>query len=251
MDMTTGQTMTLNAHDQPVKSLRWMSTSTAQCLVSGSWDKTLKYWDLRSPNAMAVVQLPERCYSMDISGSLLVAATAERHICIYDLSNPTQMYKNLTSPLKWQTRTVSCYHDGSGYAIGSIEGRVGLQWLDEKQGSHFAFKCHRDGNNAYAVNAISFHPIHGTFSTAGSDGFIHFWDKDSKQRLESSASLGSPIPVTAFNRNGSLYAYALSYDWAKGHEHYQPGAKNSIMVHQIQDTDCKPRQSTSRFGGRR
>jgi hypothetical protein len=37
---------------------------------------------------------------------------------------------------------------------------------------NFAFKCHRDTdhgrNNIYAVNAISFHPVYGTFSTAGS-----------------------------------------------------------------------------------
>lgn len=111
--------------------------------------------------------------------------------------------------------------------------------------NNFAFKCHREGNNAYSVNAISFHPIHGTFSTAGSDGFIHLWDKDSKQRLESSPNLGSPIPCTAFNRNGNYLAYALSYDWSKGHEHYQPGAKNTIMIHPCQDSELKPR--TTRF----
>lgn len=106
---------------------------------------------------------------------------------------------------------------------------------------NFAFKCHREGNNAYAVNAISFHPTYGTFTTSGSDGTIHFWDKDSKQRLESTTSLGQPITATAFNRNGNLYAYALSYDWSKGHEYYQAGAKNSIMIHPIQDNEVKPR----------
>jgi mRNA export factor len=48
---------------------------------------------------------------------------------------------------------------------------------------NFSFKCHREtpaGNtsnatNVYSVNAISFHPTYGTFSTAGSDGTFHFW----------------------------------------------------------------------------
>lgn len=132
LDVATGQSMTINAHDQPVKSLKWMSTNNAQVLISGSWDKTLKYWDLRAPTPMAVVPLPERCYSMDVSQDLLVVGTAERHICVYNLNQPTQLYKNLPSPLKWQTRTVSCFHDGSGFAVGSVEGRVGLQWIDEK-----------------------------------------------------------------------------------------------------------------------
>lgn len=54
----------------------------------------------------------------------------------------------------------------------------------------------------YAVNDISFHPVHGTFSTcgesglegdalnahhprSGSDGTVHFWDKDARTRLKS------------------------------------------------------------------
>lgn len=35
----------------------------------------------------------------------------------------------------------------------------------------FSFKCHRDETkNVYSVNHISFHPMYGTFSTAGADG---------------------------------------------------------------------------------
>jgi mRNA export factor len=65
------------------------------------------------------------------------------------------------------------------------------------------------------VNAISFHPLHGTFSTAGSDGTFNFWDKDSKQRLKGFSNIGSPISATTFNRNGTFFAYAASYDWSK------------------------------------
>jgi mRNA export factor len=245
LDVSTGATTPFPAHDMPIKSLRWMNTTNAQALVSGSWDKTVKYWDLRSPNPIGAVQLPERCYSMDVSGDLLVVATAERHVCIINLNNPMQIYKTITSPLKWQTRAVSCYHNGTGFAIGSIEGRVGLHWIDEKQQSlNFAFRCHREGNKAFSVNSISFHPQYGTFVTAGSDGFMHFWDKDSKQRLESANNLGNPIPTTAFSRNGNYLAYALSYDWSNGHEFYQPGAKNSIMIHPVQDSEVKPRGSS-------
>jgi mRNA export factor len=245
LDVVSGTTTPFTAHDMPVKCLRWMNTSNAQALISASWDKTLKYWDLRSPNPVGVVQLPERCYSMDVNGGLLVVATAERNICIINLNNPMQIYKTMASPLKWQTRVVSCYHNGTGFAVGSIEGRVALHWLDEDQSQlNFAFRCHREGNKASAVNAIAFHPQHGTFATAGSDGFIHFWDKDSKQRLESMNNLGSPIPSATFSRNGNYFAYALSYDWCKGHEYYQAGAKNSVMIHPVVESEVKPRGSS-------
>jgi len=81
--------------------------------------------------------------------------------------------------------------------------------------NNFSFKCHREGSNVYAINAISFHPLYGTFSTAGSDGSFNFWDKDSKQRLKQFPNLRSPITATSFNKNGSIFAYALGYDWSK------------------------------------
>lgn len=111
--------------------------------------------------------------------------------------------------------------------------------------SNFAFKCHRDDKMVYPVNSISFHPTFGTFSTSGADGYIHIWDKDSRQRLESSTSLGAPIQATAFNRTGSLFAYSLGYDWFKGHEFYEANAKNAIMIHPVAENDVKPRQSAA------
>ena len=59
--------------------------------------------------------------------------------------------------------------------------------------SNFSFKCHRkdqapnvkDQTLVYSVNDITFHPVHGTFSTAGADGTVNFWDKDARTRLKS------------------------------------------------------------------
>lgn len=81
---------------------------------------------------------------------------------------------------------------------------------------NFSFKCHRDEQkNVYSVNCISFHPTYGTFSTGGSDGTVSFWDKDSKQRLKAFSNVNATIPCTTFNRNGTIFAYAVSYDWSK------------------------------------
>lgn len=87
---------------------------------------------------------------------------------------------------------------------------------------NFSFKCHRDGGqtlrdkaSVYAVNCINWNPVHGTFSTAGADGGFAFWDKDSRQKLKTFPKVGSPISSTCFNRNGNIFAYAVSYDWNK------------------------------------
>lgn len=62
--------------------------------------------------------------------------------------------------------------DKTGYLVGSIEGRVAVNHVEESVGNtkNFTFKCHRDNNDIYSVNDIRFHPVHGTFVTAGSDG---------------------------------------------------------------------------------
>ncbi len=119
------------------------------------------------------------------------------------------------SPLKMQTRSIACFPTATGYAIGSIEGRIGIQCVadgcrrpartvhltlespprrnteDKDSAQNFSFKCHRQEpasssqsrlvqpagqeSQIYSVNAISFNRLHGTFSTAGADGTVSFW----------------------------------------------------------------------------
>lgn len=251
-DITNGQSQQVAQHDAPVKVVKWIETPQGGILATGSWDKTVKYWDMRSPTPVATVQLPERCYSMDVQYPLMVVATAERHIQIFNLTNPNTAYKTIISPLKWQTRVVSCFTNSasSGFAVGSVEGRVAIQYVEEKDSSNnFSFKCHRkdqtpnakDQSLVYAVNDISFHPVHGTFSTCGSDGTIHFWDKDARTRLKTFEAAPGPISATAFNRNGTIFAYAISYDWSKGHSGMTPGHPNKLMLHACKDDEVKRR----------
>ncbi|KAI9142924.1 WD40-repeat-containing domain protein [Paraphysoderma sedebokerense] len=265
-DLNTGQAVQVAAHDAPIRHVRW-ADETSTVLATGSWDKTVKYWDLRSPTPVAQVSLPERVYAMDVIFPLLVVGTAgtpgtpsKRPLLVYNLKSPAQPYKQIESPLKFQTRTVSCFPNGTGFAVGSIEGRVAIQYVEDKDaGSNFSFKCHRQGNDVYPINSISFHPIHGTFATCGGDGHFNFWDKDSKQRLKqyAPATAGSgptaaqtsiPISCSAFNRNGNIFAYAVSYDWSRGHEYNKPpfNAKNSIYLHASKKEDVEPRAKAAK-----
>lgn len=65
------------------------------------------------------------------------------------------------------------------------------------------------------VNDISFHPVHGTLSTVGSDGRFSFWDKDARTKLKTSEQFDQPITTCNFNAQGNIFAYASSYDWSK------------------------------------
>ena len=48
-----------------------------------------------------------------------------------------------------------------------------------------------------------------------------------------------PIAATAFNSNGSLLAYAISYDWSKGHGHMKSDGINKIMLHPMSEEEVK------------
>jgi hypothetical protein len=55
--------------------------------------RVIQYWDMRTPNPVSTVQLPERCYTLDVSYPLMVVGTAERHVQIFNLTNPTTPFK--------------------------------------------------------------------------------------------------------------------------------------------------------------
>lgn len=242
------QCIQIAQHDAPIKSIAHIPEMNA--IVTGSWDKTLRYWDHRQPKEIAKVQLPERVYSMDVRHPLLVCGLAERKMMVFDLRNPQAPFKQFDSALKMQTRCVAAFPNKAGFAYGSIEGRVAVTHVDDKmKDRNFAFKCHRVSNSSgrmgnttevYAVNSIAFHP-YGTFATAGSDGNFIFWDKDEKHRLKIFKQNPNPITAAKFSPNGGLYAYACGYDWSKGHEHYDRSKTTCMYLHCVRDSEIKQR----------
>jgi mRNA export factor len=122
-------------HDAPIKAVRFFEApnTNAPMIATGSWDKTVKYWDLRQATPVGTLACQDRVYSMDVTDKLLVIGTADRNINIVNLNNPNSFFKTMQSPLKCQTRVVSCFNDAGGFAVGSIEGRSAFQWMDEKK----------------------------------------------------------------------------------------------------------------------
>lgn len=242
-DLQANQQIQVGLHDAAVKTVHWIKASNYTCIMTSSWDRTLKFWDMRSQNPLTTLNLPERSYCADVFGPMAVVSTADRAILIYKLEPSPTLIKQTESPFKFQHKCVSIFCDEkrepTGYALGSIEGRVAVQYVQQKDPkANFTFKCHRsNGQNQpihdiYAVNDIAFHPQFGTMATIGSDGKYSFWDKDARTRLKISDQMNQPLTRCSINSTGEIFAYSIGYDWSKGHEYSNPATtENKILFH--------------------
>ncbi|KDD75700.1 hypothetical protein H632_c543p1 [Helicosporidium sp. ATCC 50920] len=151
----------------------------------------------------------------------------------------------LDSPLRHQTRAVRCFPDGTGFALGSVEGRVAMEFWDEgHDAARYAFKCHRgpaadgSGDTIYPVHALAFHEPYGTFASGGGDGCVAAWDGQRKKRLALWQGYPTSIAALAFNKTGTLLAVASSYAFEQGECSHPPDA---IYIRSVTDADVKPR----------
>jgi WD40 repeat protein len=145
--------------------------------------------------------LSERIWAMDVKFPRVVAATADKKIHMYNLTNGGAVYRVMASPLQHQVRVVRIFHSAQGcFCIGTIEGRVAVRYIEERTDAElmpggaadklknsFSFRCHRQATSIYPVNCIDTHPyadFQDVFATAGSDGTLVFWNKAKKLKLK-------------------------------------------------------------------
>eukprot|EP00986_Skeletonema_menzelii_P001472 scaffold387_cov136-Skeletonema_menzelii.AAC.15 len=242
---------------------------SSSLIASAGWDAKFHLWDVRcSTNnkhqPVITLDLPGKAFGMDTSldGSKVVVATSGRKNCFIDVRSSSllavtntdkensqqppiaNMILQRDSSLKYQTRCIKFFPSTQGIAIGSIEGRVAIEYLTEIGISNpdnkkkYAFKCHRVNDTIYPVNDIAFHPIYGTFATGGADGTVVTWDGNSKKKLASLAKLPTSIACLAFNRDGTELAMASSYTFEEGERDHP---REEIYVREILEAEVKPK----------
>ena len=260
----------IGTHDAAIKCVNVVPGRNV--FITGGWDKTVKVWDARSPQPVTGTTLGERVYAMDANQTKLVVGTADKKCHVFDISQGNLREVASFEVLKYQTRSISMFADGNGFAIGSIEGRVGIEYFDEMDKKNnnnkgntknFIFKCHREkinNNNAasriFAVNSIFFHPNYNTLCTGGSDGVFCMWDKDARQRLGmyqdfkyssyNQNNYHNPITSLKISPSDNCLFYSMSYDWSMGANPTYPSgggmnSQNRIMVHRFDDSEVKPK----------
>lgn len=136
LSAATGASTSFAAHDAPIRVVRFVNipSASAPIIASGSWDQTVRYWDIRNTSTpVSTLLCGERVYDMDSGGPFLVIATAAMKYRIVDLhTNPTVFLRTQDSKLDRQIRSVSVSPTGKYWATGSINGRAAVQALDKQ-----------------------------------------------------------------------------------------------------------------------
>lgn len=243
MDFNTAAEQTVGIHEGAIRCVEFCAA--IGLIVTGSWDKNIKLWDPRTNQCTGTYQQPEKVYTMASCDERLIVGTAGRRVMVWDLRNMGCVQQRRESSLKYQTRCIRTFPNKQGYVLSSIEGRVAVEYFDpspEIQKKKYAFKCHRikeDGmENIYPVNAISFHNVHNTFATGGSDGFVNIWDGFNKKRLCQFHRYPTSISSLSFSNDGNLLAIASSYMYEEDEKDHPADA---IYIRRVSDAETKPK----------
>ena len=257
-DITTGTRIQFGKHDDAVKNIYdWGSR-----IISLSYDKTMKFWDLRSPDPVNSFPLGAQVVCSDLLDSTLAIGLSNKKLLIFHLDDFSTVLGNvdsfsIDSPLGQSSQLSSISISKENVVgIGTYDGRSNLSNIqrmsDEttKLSNIVTFKAHKidlgqDGNTSdlkilYPIHAVGLHPQNKkTYFTAGGDGTIIFWDIALKNKLSTLSLHPTPITAAKMSPDGKFLAYGVGYDWAKGIEGSK-SIKTSLNFHFMQPADVVP-----------
>ncbi|TXG56575.1 hypothetical protein EZV62_017888 [Acer yangbiense] len=236
-DLHSGTIDTIGKHDDIATCLRY-SDETSQVFSTGLDNKIMSL-DMRMGTTPTFWRnLDAEVESMSISGFDLMVATGAS-INIYDLRNLDRSIQSSVSQMDVQIKCVSSIPYSRGYVVGSIDGRVAVEFSNSSNpnNTRYTFRCHpksKDGRyHLVSVNDIVINPlIRGAFVTGDNEGYVIAWDAQSKRRLFELPRYSNKVASLSYNHEGQLLAVASSYTYKEAAEKEEPP---QIFVHKIDD----------------
>lgn len=235
----------LTHHDEAIRCLEYDHFS--KLLYTGSWDKSFKIWDEREGKEQ-VRELSDKVYAMSVCRNKVVIGMANNKVVIYDTRKSVDLESEEETGLgKYQIRCVRAMPNGAGYAWGSVEGRIAIEYFPDNSDSNtnFSYKCHRvskvqNGENIsyiYPVNDIAFHPKYNTFASWGSDGLVKTWDPIARKKIWKK-QFECGLTSLSFNHDGSKLACGISYNYDND-DYQEMIPEPSICILKMADSNIK------------
>jgi COMPASS component SWD2 len=180
--------------------------------LSGSLDKTIRVWDLRSPNCQGLMNLPGRpVTSYDPEGLIFAAGINSEYIKLYDLRSfdkgPFNTFK-LPQEKECDWTGLKFSPDGKTILI-STNGSV-IRLVDAFQGTPLQTFTGHLNNKGLALEA-SFSPDSQFVFSGATDGRIHVWHAEAGYRVcVLNADHTGPVQCVQFNPKYMMLASACT-----------------------------------------
>ena len=189
----------VEGHTKAVTSLAFKPNS--YLLASGSWDHTIRIWNVGNNNRQHVLTL--RGHTEDVrsvawspDGRTLASASRDGTVRLWNPGNGINF-----AVLRGHTEDVHCvawHPDGRILASGSTDDTVRL-WNPDTHGTRRVLRGHTSN-----VSSLAFHPNGETLASGSSDKTIRLWNPNTGAHKATLTGHSSTIQSLAFSPNGQI-----------------------------------------------
>lgn len=225
----------IKCHNKPVVSVGYNSRNNL--VFSAGLDGTVNLINKDDRTVVNTINFNCKITASSCSDSIIVIATNKGISYVIKFDQSMEFEKRVTA-IPTQIRSVAIFPDSTGWAVGSIDGRVGIEYIGDirTQAQRFSFHSHRfpDGDNiiVYPINCLAFHPQSGTLVSACSFGVVKFWDIVNKSHFKPLGfQFQTSIVSISFSSDGKYMAIAASYNWDKGYIQDMPD--DELFIYEI------------------
>ena len=189
---------TFDEHTSGVHSVAFLSDGVT--LATGSWDGTVKLWDVVSQQDIATLKVHTYTSAMTFSSDkrTLAAGSWDGTVKLWDVETERDI---ATFRHTDEVTSVSFSPDGAILATGSRDGTVKL----------WDVATHRDigtfEDYTSRVTSVAFSPVDATLLATGSwDRTVKLWDVETQQNIGTFEEHTGGVTSVAFSRDGSTLA---------------------------------------------
>lgn len=182
-------------------------TPDGRTVVSGSQDKTIRFWDLATGKRTGIIRHTAGVQAVALSpdGKTLAAADREGHIVLFD----ARSHKEIRTLTGDDARAVWLAFSPDGETLASIgyHAEQAVLW-DVAHGTKRGVLKHRNAH----VHNVAFSPDGSRAATSGTDQVVHIWNASTGKELAAGKGHDGEIEHVAFSPDGKTIVSAGGHD---------------------------------------